>query len=217
MRAIVNTRARSCATWTTSTTDRVRPARLPHLLSHASSVRLDSFVYTVEGLREAARAAGARRGPWALLAVFNDEVGRKIFLMLEEAFDGRPAGGVRAGYDGAVVFLAAAAAGRWCRRACGRIRVPDVTAFYGRSPRLLATPPATTGRSSTAAARLSVSYVLMAARSADVLLLSESLNRTRPHVGISPLPPGRGFMLIEAKGITELGLTFGNSWQVIGS
>jgi hypothetical protein len=27
---------------------------------------------------------------------------------------------------------------------------------------------------------------------------------------------GAGFMLIETKGITELGLTFGNSWQVIG-
>jgi hypothetical protein len=27
---------------------------------------------------------------------------------------------------------------------------------------------------------------------------------------------GAGFMLIETKGITELGLTFGNTWQVIG-
>jgi hypothetical protein len=27
---------------------------------------------------------------------------------------------------------------------------------------------------------------------------------------------GAGFMLVETKGITELGLTFGNSWQVIG-
>jgi hypothetical protein len=27
---------------------------------------------------------------------------------------------------------------------------------------------------------------------------------------------GAGFMLVETKGITELGLTFGNTWQVIG-
>ena len=27
---------------------------------------------------------------------------------------------------------------------------------------------------------------------------------------------GAGFMLIETKGITEMGLTFGNTWQVIG-
>jgi hypothetical protein len=27
---------------------------------------------------------------------------------------------------------------------------------------------------------------------------------------------GAGFMLVETKGITELGLVFGNTWQVIG-
>src|SRR5208283_450302 len=27
---------------------------------------------------------------------------------------------------------------------------------------------------------------------------------------------GAGFMLVETKGITEMGLTFGNTWQVIG-
>ena len=68
------------------------------LLSHASSVRLDSFVYTVEGLREARQ----RLNPDGVLSlsfsVLNWPLGGKIYLMLQKAFDGRPpvcAGGVR--------------------------------------------------------------------------------------------------------------------------
>jgi hypothetical protein len=54
-----------------------------------------------------------------------------------------------------------------------------------------------------------------------LLLLSWVLIRpffeTRPYLnqgGFFLL--GAGFMLVETKGITELGLTFGNTWQVIG-
>ena len=60
------------------------------LLSQGSSVRLDSFVYTVEGLRE----ARARLKPNGMLSLaftlITDPLGRKIYLMLQEAFDGRP-------------------------------------------------------------------------------------------------------------------------------
>jgi SAM-dependent methyltransferase len=58
------------------------------LLSQASSVRLDSFVYTVQALRE----ARARLKPHGVLSlsfdVFNNSLGRKIYLMMTEAFDG---------------------------------------------------------------------------------------------------------------------------------
>ena len=59
------------------------------LLSHGSSVRLDSFVYTIEGLREARN----RLKPDGMLAlsftVLSEALGRKIFLMLQDVFDGR--------------------------------------------------------------------------------------------------------------------------------
>ncbi|PYP56709.1 MAG: hypothetical protein DMD40_10245 [Gemmatimonadetes bacterium] len=75
------------------------------LLSHASSVRLDSFVYTVEGFRE----ARARLKPGGLLVVsfsaLTDAIGRKMYEMLRHAFDGAAPAVVSAGYDGAVVFL----------------------------------------------------------------------------------------------------------------
>ena len=75
------------------------------LLSQGSSVRLDSFVYTVEGLRE----ARARLNPDGVLSlsfcVLSDALGRKIYLMLQQAFDGRPPVCVKAGYDGSIIFL----------------------------------------------------------------------------------------------------------------
>ena len=59
------------------------------LLSQASSVRLDSFVYTVQAMREA-RARLKPNGMISLaFSVMNDQLGRKIYLMLQEAFDGR--------------------------------------------------------------------------------------------------------------------------------
>jgi len=60
------------------------------LLSHAASVRLDSFVYTVEGLREA-RSRLKDDGVLSLsFAVINDALGKKIFRMMTEAFGKEP-------------------------------------------------------------------------------------------------------------------------------
>ena len=59
------------------------------LLSHGSSVRLDPFVYTIEGLREARN----RLKPDGMISlsftVLSDALGRTIFLMLQGVFDGR--------------------------------------------------------------------------------------------------------------------------------
>jgi predicted membrane-bound spermidine synthase len=57
------------------------------LLSQGSSVRLDSFVYTVEALREA-RSRLKPDGVISLsFAVLSAAQGRKIYLMLQQAFD----------------------------------------------------------------------------------------------------------------------------------
>jgi hypothetical protein len=62
------------------------------------------------------------------------------------------------------------------------------------------------------------SYLIMVGL---VLVLSLTLTASflpgRPQPGSVPFfLLGAGFMLVETKSITELGLTFGNSWQVIG-
>ena len=78
------------------------------LLSQASSVRLDSFVYTVQAMREA-RARLKTHGVISLaFSVLNDQLGRKIYLMLQDAFDGYPPLCIQVGYDGGVVFLESA-------------------------------------------------------------------------------------------------------------
>src|SRR5439155_3794304 len=76
------------------------------ILSNASSVRLDSFVYTVEGLREA-RDRLKDGGLVSLsFTVLSDELGRKIYKTLEVAF-GHPPTCIKSDYDSSTTFLAA--------------------------------------------------------------------------------------------------------------
>jgi spermidine synthase len=189
------------------------------LLSHASSVRLDSFVYTVEGLRE----ARSRLRPNGLISlsftVLSPELGHKIYLMLQKVFDGRPPICVRSTYDSAVIFLATSDPSFEIPPSVLQTAgLTDAGAMYG-NPALRADVSTDDWPFFYMPRRVyPVSYLAMVAL---VLFLSLLLvagfsdGRTRiSHVPFFLL--GVGFMLIETKGITELGLTFGNSWQVIG-
>src|SRR5207245_11350232 len=75
------------------------------LLSHGSSVRLDSFVYTVEGLREARNRLKPDGMISLSFSVLSDSLGRKIYMMLQQVFDGRPPFCVSADYDASIIFL----------------------------------------------------------------------------------------------------------------
>jgi spermidine synthase len=189
------------------------------LLSHTSSVRLDSYVYTVEALREARR----RLAPGGVLsltfAVISPELGRKLYLMMQQAFDGHPPVSVDARYDRAVIFAQSKE---------GDLRLDPAllssTGFQERNTMFANT-----------ALRADVStddwpFFYMPQRVyprsylwAVGLVLALSLLLYAGFIGGSPrratLPfffLGAGFMLVETKGIAELGLAFGNTWQVIG-
>src|SRR5499427_6264454 len=187
------------------------------LLSQGSSVRLDSFVYTIEGLRE----ARARLKPDGLLSLaftlVSDALGHKIYLMLQQAFDGRPPICVRA--LGSVVFLESNDA-NWTLppNLIKDADFVDKTAFYADpSPR--ADVSLDDWPFFYMPKRIyPVSYLIMIVQ---VLVLSLFVGANffseRPKFGHLPFFfLGAGFMLIETKGITEMGLTFGNTWQVIG-
>jgi len=189
------------------------------LLSQASSVRLDSFVYTVQAMREA-RARLKPNGMISLaFSVMNDQLGRKIYLMLQEAFDGRPPICIQVGYDAGVVFLESSGA-------------PVTVSWDFLAQRGFFEKTATYANAAVAADMPTddwpffympqrvypVSYLLMAGL---ILFLSLVLilNLLPERRGTSNFPYfllGAGFMLVETKSITELGLTFGNSWEVIG-
>ena len=218
VRAIVND-ARSYLRSTRRTYDLIIYGLLDShtLLSHASSVRLDSFVYTVQGFRE----ARSRLKPGGLLSlsftIINEELGHKVYLMMQEAFDGKPPVCVYA--LGTVVFLQAKE---------GNLEPPlqqlhftqfeDYSAHYASSLARVNVSTDDWPFFYMPKRIYPVSYLLMAAL---VLVLSVALTSNfvseRPRFSqFSFFLLGSGFMLVETKGITELGLTFGNSWQVIG-
>lgn len=188
------------------------------LLSQASSVRLDSFVYTIEGLREA-RSRLKETGVLSLsFAILDSRLGLKIFQMMRAAFDGKDPLCIYTEYDSSVIFL---------QSKNGDLSVPpallaethfiDASSYFRNSqfkvdistddwpflymPRRVY--PLT--YLITLGLVLLVSFVLYA-----------SFLQRRPQTSYLPFFfLGAGFMLVETKGITEMGLAFGNTWQVI--
>jgi spermidine synthase len=189
------------------------------LLSQAASVRLDSFVYTVEGLREA-RARLKAGGVLSLsFCVLSPELGRKIYLMLQAVFDGRPPHCVRALNDNAVIFMESNDPG-WSipPTLIAQSNFTDVTAEYA-DPKLTADVSTDNWPFFYMPRRIyPVSYLWMIAQ---ILLLSVWLTGNffsqKPQFNHMPyFFLGVAFMLVETKAVTEMGLTFGNTWQIIG-
>jgi spermidine synthase len=189
------------------------------LLSQASSVRLDSFVYTVQGLRE----AKARLKPGGVLSLsfsmISPGLGHKLYLMMQQAFDGRAPVCVTAGYDRAVIFLEGKDKDLVLPSALvQQSGFQDSTSMYA-DPALRADVSTDDWPFFYMPQRVyPFSYLGMFVL---ILLLSMFLVGNflyeRPQFShLSFFLLGAGFMLIETKGITELGLTFGNTWQVIG-
>ena len=216
--AIVND-ARSFVRTTRQTYDMIVYGLLDSHTLLSSGVRLDSFVYTVEGLRES-RSRLKDNGVLSLsFGVVSDELGHKIYEMMREAFDGHAPICIYTNYDGSVTFIQSNA---------GDLRIPpkvlaesgfqDRTAYYGNSA--LHADVSTDDWPFFYMPRrvYPVSYLVMLG---CILMISTFVTATflpeRPRFSDSPfLFLGAGFMLIETKGITEMGLTFGNTWRVVG-
>lgn len=189
------------------------------LLSHGTSLRLDSFVYTLEGLREARNRLKSDGLLSLSFAVLSDEMGRKIYLMLQTVFDGRPPVCLFASYDHSVMFLESNDT-RWSPppKLLTETGFADRTQFYA-NPALQADVSTDDWPFFYMPRRIyPLSYLVMIFQ---ILILSFAVTlnffEERPRFShLSFFFLGMGFMLVETKGITELGLTFGNTWQVIG-
>jgi len=189
------------------------------LLSHASSVRLDSFVYTVEGIRDA-RNRLTENGVVSLsFCILSHELGRKIYLMMKEAFDGNPPICIRTRYDGSVTFIQAKQGNLTIDPAIlAATDFIDITAKFA-DPNLKADVSTDDWPFFYMPHRVyPLTYVGMM-----VLILLVSVFLFWNFVGQMPkfsnaayFFMGAGFMLVETKAITELGLMFGNTWQIIG-
>jgi len=189
------------------------------LLSQASSVRLDSFVYTVEALKEARR----RLKPGGLLSLsfclLDDRMGRKIYLMMQEAFEGNPPICVLAGYDWSVIFLQTRAGD--LSIAPGLLRdagFENVTEKYARQEIQADVSTDDWPFFYMPKRAFPISYAPFLGLILFLsVIVTYNFHREKPAFGNAVFFfLGAGFMLIETKAITELGLVFGNTWQTIG-
>jgi SAM-dependent methyltransferase len=216
------------------------------LLSGMSGVRLDSYIYTVEGFREA-RARLKEGGLICLTFTMIREgegLGRKLFLMLEEAFDGRQPMVVRIGYDAGVSLVIGDEMDRAALSAALPPGLPDVTATAAAETTVVDKSTDDWPFFYMLARSYPVSYAIMV-----VALLAVAFVFVRRLVpaggggdpggaggggaggsgagaggaaagggGFSApcFLLGAGFMLLETKAITELALFYGSTWVVVG-
>lgn len=186
------------------------------LLSANTSVRLDSFVYTVEAFREA-RSLLTDDGILVLsFSLMSQEQGEKLYRMMSMAFDGRSPRVLLSGYDRGFAFLVGPgmenvdlAAVSGFHEVTETFANPDSTVDPATDDWPFFYMPRRTvplGYGALIAVLLTVSFTV----SARVL---ESPGRL-----VTSLPCfflGAGFMLVETRAITELGLLYGSTWQVV--
>lgn len=190
------------------------------LLAGLSGVRLDSYVYTVEAFREAREHLSPGGVLSVSFLVLRPELARKIYLMMEEAFDGEPPL-VLAGRDTQMTFLSGE--GIDWEAASVPLRFKRLIADDWHN---VVADPSTDDWPFLymPVRRYPQTYLALV-----LLLLAISGLLVRALIGTEgiDLATGRGFslpcfflgagfMLVEAKAITELALAFGSTWQVVG-
>jgi spermidine synthase len=188
-------------------------------LGAMTNVRVDSFVYTVEAFREAVQRLNDDGMVIVSYTLLDSIQGRKLYGMLRAAY---PAESPRVfcvpggQHDGGTTFVT----GPGLKHLPGVVSgVQELTAEFeqGVPAFELATDdwPFFYMKKRT----YPFSYVLMIG-----LMLGASTWLIRRNLGGTGRPTaswglffflGAGFMLIETKGVTELGLTFGNTWSVV--
>jgi hypothetical protein len=181
-----------------------------------TNVRLDSFVYTVEGFREALGRLTVGGLLFVSYTVLDKSQGDKLYAMLRAVYPEQLPRAFRSEVQNSTIFVTGPGLSRLAERVAG---VDEVSGeFAGLSDDTeLATDDwpffYMKGRS------YPLTYALMIG-----LLFGLSCLLVRKNLGTTRLATtrggvffflGAGFMLIETKAVTELGLVFGNTWSVI--
>ena len=194
-------------------------------LSHASNLRVDSYVYTREGIAEAYRLLRPGGVMSISFTLVNDALGFKLSKILRELPGaGKPlAVRVRYDYTRTTAFIA---------RKGGAVTMPDANAFvsigftdvsdyFSQAYPESSVPTDDWPFFYMVERSFPVTYMIALGM---VLLLSyffvrKTIGFTDP-IDRSYLPfffLGSGFMLVETKAITELGLHLGGTWFVIAA
>ncbi len=184
-------------------------------VSSRSGVRLDSYVYTVEAFREA-RSRLKEDGVISLSFSFlTDALNRKIFLMLQEAFDGKSPRVYRTEYLGGHTFVIGES--NPTPDMSKYPGVKDITAQIASSDLDVTVSTDDWPFLYMAERNYPFFYMAMLAMlfAISVVFVFQYTPGSRVGFSYSCFFLGAGFMLIETKGITELALVFGSTWVVV--
>ncbi len=193
-------------------------ALLDSHIGQESGLRVDSYVYTVEALKEARQRLKPDGVLSLAFAVTSPQREHKIYLMMKEAFDNHPPVSVYAKYDNAMIFLQS--------NKCDLVVSPTFLAENGfedigvdaAKPMDIDLPTDDWPFFYSPKRTFPLTYMPFYGMVLILCLgLFASLYKERPQLSTLPfLFLGAGFMLIETKAITELGLQFGNTWTING-
>jgi SAM-dependent methyltransferase len=185
-------------------------------LGSMTNVRLDSFVYTVQGFREAAARLKDDGVLVVSYAVIDPRQGDKLFAMLCQAWPGR-APRVLTG-TGGTHYVIGPGMDRLPARVAGQADITQEFLDRGADRAEVATDDWPFFYMQQRS--YPVTYAVMI-----VILLGLSAWLVRRRLGTLAFASdartaaffflGAGFMLVETRSITELGLVFGNTWQVV--
>jgi len=183
------------------------------LLSGRGGIRLDSYVYTVEAFKEARKRLKKDGAISLTFAVMSGELGNKLYLMLQQAFEGQSPLVYYSKYDGGYTFLA----GDGVKDIGNHPSFENVSSQFGEG----SVYKTNVSTDDWPFFYMPIRKYPVSSVALILLLLAISLVSIQKLVGKSKytfsIPCfflGAGFMLLETKGVTELALTYGTTWYV---
>jgi spermidine synthase len=194
-------------------------------ISHASNLRVDSYVYTREGIAEAFKLLKPDGVMSIAFALPNESLGFKLSHILRDLPGAGKPLAVRVGYDSKTTTAFIAQKGRDAvladPKALAAFGFADVSDHFAQAYSAESIPTDDWPFFYMIKRTYPVSYMIALAM---VLLLSymfvrKTIGWTEP-IERSYLPfffLGAGFMLVETKAITELGLHLGGTWFVVAA
>ena len=194
-------------------------------LSHASNLRVDSYVYTREGITEAFKLLKPDGVMSIAFALPNESLGFKLSHILQDMPGAGKPLAVRVRYDSNMTTAFITQKGRDTAmpdtKAFAAIGFTDVSDYFAQAYPSASIPTDDWPFFYMIKRTYPVSYMVALGM---VLLLSyvfvrKTIGWTEP-IERSYLPfffLGAGFMLVETKAITELGLHLGGTWFVIAA
>ncbi len=189
------------------------------LLSGKGGIRLDSYIYTVEAFQECRKKLKEGGIMGISLPVAAPIIGQKLFLMLQEAFDGQSP----------IVYCGRSAYSTYCTFMVGEGLKKSTSVFQTSSKEMTAMFTNTNAKfrvdKSTddwpffymPVKKFPLSYVvmLMILMVVSITLIRQLVSGSGGGFSIPCFFLGAGFMLVETKGITELALVYGSTWIVV--